>query len=159
MFIGSSFLLILSHLDLKDLPFGRLTTFGAALFFNYCLFYHFLFLLPLPIIFLNIGFATSPNIRPVRDAISPIGIVPPFCFLFLFLYLPPIRQIPFSTDCFTLFIPKSLHHFDLLCKFYVLKLIRSLIKHINTLRECAQILTLKLKSAVSFKIICRFIFE
>ena len=32
MFIGSCFLLILSHFETKDLPFGRLTVFGFALF-------------------------------------------------------------------------------------------------------------------------------
>ena len=127
MFIGNRFLLILSHLDVKDPPFGRLTTFSAALFlkiivcftiFLFFFFYHLLF-------FLNIGFATSPNIGPARDAISQNGIAPPFCFLFLFLYLSPIRQITFLTVCFPLFIPKSLHDFDLLYKFYILKLIHS----------------------------------
>ena len=32
MFIGSCFLLILSHFETKDLPFGRLTVLGVALF-------------------------------------------------------------------------------------------------------------------------------
>ena len=50
------------------------------------------------------------------------------------LYLPPMYQTPFFTDCFPLLIPKSLHHFDLSHRFCVLKLIRSLIKHVSTLR-------------------------
>ena len=80
-------------------------------------FYHLLIFrhLPLPNIFPKKGFATSPKMGAARDAISRKGITPPFCF-FLFgalLYLPPIYQTPFQTDCFPLLIPKSRHHFDL----------------------------------------------
>ena len=103
------------------------------------MFYHLQILrrLPLPNIFPKRGFATSPKTRAARDAISPNGIAPLFCF-FLYealLYLPPMYQTPFFTDCFPLLIPKSLHHFDLSHKFCVLKLIRSLKRHISTLRE------------------------
>ena len=99
MFIGSCFLLILSHFETKDLPFGRFTTFGFAVFLKImCFFYHLLallfLLLPLPNILPKIGFVISPKIGAPIDARSPKGIAPPFGPLFLgaLLYLPPICQ-------------------------------------------------------------------
>ena len=91
MFIRRFFLLTYSHFVVKDLPFGRFTTFGAALFLkNDCSIHHTAILLHLigllpPTIFLKIGLAISPNKGPAKDAISPSRIAPPFWF-FLFSF-------------------------------------------------------------------------
>ena len=111
IFIGSCFLVIVSHFETKDLPFGRFTTFRFALFQIMCfltIFFTLLFLLPLPNILPKIGFSISPKIGAPIDARSPKGIVPPLCLLFgALLYLPPIYQTPFFTDCLPLTLFKK----------------------------------------------------
>ena len=100
MLIGSCFLLILSHFETKDLPFGRLIVFGFALFLRIICFLTIFYLILLlffhfPNIFPKIGFAISPNIGAPIDAKSPSGRPLPLCLLFAYLYLPPKYQIPF----------------------------------------------------------------
>ena len=91
MFIGSCFLLILSYLAVKVVLFGKVTTLGEVLRLSTIFSLIVLFLglrplllhfLPLPKIFPSISLAISPKIGGPTDASSPIGIAPPFCFLF-----------------------------------------------------------------------------
>ena len=154
MLMGSCFLLILFHLDVKDLSFGRFIYTGALRFLSIMIFfYHLLALLrlllpllliPPPTIFLKISFATAPIRGPAKPAKSPNGNAPPFCLL-----LPPICQTPFFIDClpcgiskqyalfFLLFqsILKSRHHSDLYRTFDVLRSVRFWKKHRDILIE------------------------
>ena len=68
--------------------------------------------------FFNKGFATSPRNGAAADAISPKGIPLPLCFLYR-LFLSPIYQTPFLTDCFPLIVTNH-HLFNWLHMFYVL---------------------------------------
>ena len=96
---GRFFLLILSYLNTKDVLFGNVL--ARQLVFQ-VLFY----LSPLPstsssTFYFNIGFAISPTNGAALDAISPIRN--PFSLCLYHLFLPPICQTPFFTDCFTSF--------------------------------------------------------
>ena len=84
---------------------------------NFCSHRRLLLRLP-PKLFFNKGFATSPRNGAAADAISLKGIPLPLCFLY-HLFLLPIYQTPFLTDCFPLILTNH-HLFDWLRMFYVL---------------------------------------
>ena len=55
--------------------------------------------------FFNKGFVTSPKSGAAAETSSPIGSPFPLCPLFVLclnLFLPPMYQTPFLTDCFPL---------------------------------------------------------
>ena len=98
MFDGKLFLLILSYLAVKVVPFGSVTTFGVDFLFS--TFFSHLLLLLLPIRLRlrsrpkdvpKMGLAVSPKIGAPIDACIPKGMAPPLCFL----YFSPIYQTPF----------------------------------------------------------------
>ena len=107
MFMGSCFLLILSHLEVKVLPFGKFTIVGYALFLKmtvcFIIFCDYYDEHPYLVFFLKTGFAISPRTGAARDAISPKGIAPPFCFLLFvcfFIYFPLCIRLLFELTVF-----------------------------------------------------------
>ena len=138
MFAGSYFLLILSYLATKAVPFGKVTTFGVSLRLRTIFSLISCFSCDLYQIFFLILVLLLPlKLRRLQMLAARLVSPHPFVFFLLFYISPQYNKDPFLffTDCFPLPIPRSPHHFDLSCMFCALKLVRFQTTHINTQKE------------------------
>ena len=128
------FLLILSYLAIKLVPFGRVTCFGNVLLLKtiFCLiFFVYVLIFSLIYVLYRKSFQKWDELFLLKLELLLIQVVSQVLLYLFVFFFSPIYQTPFFIYCFPLVILRNRHHFDEEHMFCVSKWVRSLLKCIN----------------------------